>query len=134
MKGKHDLVALLDGFNRLTDLHHHAQILVTEDLPLFYIGAALIHVQVGAADIGGGQLDDDVGELFQFGVGNLIDGDFLGAVINKRFHRNLINWDGGEMGVPYLGRCQTAVRAERSLRVRIRLTLTRRARRASERY
>ncbi len=43
---------------------------MAEDLALFYVGAAFVHVEVGAADVGGGEFDDDVGLLLDLGVGD----------------------------------------------------------------
>jgi hypothetical protein len=34
---------------------------VPEDLAFFNVGAALVHVKIGAANVRGGELDDDVG-------------------------------------------------------------------------
>ena len=43
---------------------------MAEDLAFLDVGPPFVHVQVGAADVGGRELDDDVGQLFKLGVWN----------------------------------------------------------------
>jgi hypothetical protein len=66
-KPLHSFFHGVDGF---ADFYDFAKVFVAEDLSLFYVGAAFVHVEVGAADVGGGEFDDDVGLLLYFGVGD----------------------------------------------------------------
>ena len=51
-----------------------------------HVCAALVHMEVGPADVGGGDADQDIGRLFDGCVVDIVDRDFAGAVINKCFH------------------------------------------------
>jgi hypothetical protein len=51
-----------------------------------HVGAALIHMKVRPADVGGGDADQDIGRLFDGCVVDIVDRDFAGTVINKCFH------------------------------------------------
>jgi hypothetical protein len=86
IEGEDDLVALLDGVHSAADGDDFAEVFVAEDLAFFNVGAAFVHVEVGAADVGGGELDDDVGVLFDLGVGDGVDADFFRSVIDECFH------------------------------------------------
>jgi hypothetical protein len=58
---------------------YFAKIFVAENLSLFDVSSAFIHVQIRDADVGGGELDDDIGTFFDLLVRNFVDGDLLGA-------------------------------------------------------
>jgi hypothetical protein len=59
---------------------------VAQDFSFFHVGAALVHVQVGATDVGGGDFDYYVGGFFDLGVGDFFDRDVFGSVVNQSFH------------------------------------------------
>src|SRR5690606_5380139 len=59
------------------DLGHHAHVLVPEHDPRLRAGPPLVHVQVGAADRGSGDLDDHVGRVLDPRV---VDGRHLDPV------------------------------------------------------
>jgi hypothetical protein len=43
-------------------------------------------VQVGAANVGGGDFDEHIGGLFNFGVRHFLDSNVTGSFVNERFH------------------------------------------------
>src|SRR4030095_6440665 len=55
-------------------------------LPLLNAGAALVHVQVGAADIGRGDLDERVVRSLETRIGNLADPDRPWPFVDQSFH------------------------------------------------
>jgi hypothetical protein len=59
---------------------------VTEDLALFDVGAAIVHVQVTAADVRCGDLDQCVRRSFDLGVGDLVDRHDLRTVVHECTH------------------------------------------------
>src|ERR1700689_3424458 len=87
VEGQHDVIAFLHGIDRFANLHYLTEIFVAQYLALFHIGTSLIHMQVRAADIGGGELDDDVSLLLDLGIGDRVNTNFLRPVINDCFHR-----------------------------------------------
>ena len=84
---QHDLVALLHGIDGFADLHHLSQVLVPQDFALFHVRAPLIHMEVGATNVRGAELDDDVCPLLDLRVRNFVDGHLFRAVVHKCFHR-----------------------------------------------
>lgn len=86
VEGEDDFVTLLDGVDGFANLDDFSEVFVAENLSHFYVGAAFVHVEIGAADVGAGELDDDVGQSLEFRIGDGIDGDFFRAVIDKSFH------------------------------------------------
>ena len=64
-----------------------------EDKPALGGGPALIHVQIRAADAGGGDLDDGVVRVLQLGPFDLADGDLERAVVVEGLH--LVTRHGG---------------------------------------
>jgi hypothetical protein len=81
-----NFVALLDGIDRFPDLNDLTQILVPKDFALLDIGSSFIHMEIGTADIGGGESDNDIGQLLDLGIGNVVDRNFSGTVVHKCFH------------------------------------------------
>jgi hypothetical protein len=69
-----------------TYLDDFSGILVAEDTSRFEIGPALVHMQVRAANVGGGDLDDHIVGLLDSGVRNIFHADVAGSVINDCFH------------------------------------------------
>jgi len=65
-------IADLDLLDTGADLLDDAHVLVAENLPFLDVGAALVHVQVGAADVGGGDAHDHVGGCLDGCVGHLL--------------------------------------------------------------
>lgn len=55
----------------IADLNDLAQVLVAEPAAGFEVGPALIHMQVRAADVGGGDPHENVGRTFDLRVGDL---------------------------------------------------------------
>ena len=53
------------------DLDHLAQVLVPEPAAGLEVGPALVHVEVGAADVGGGDPDEHVGGPIDLRVGDV---------------------------------------------------------------
>src|SRR5690349_25057111 len=51
------------------------------------VGAALVHVQVRAADIGAGDPDQDVGRFLDPGVRDIVHADLPRSVVHHRFHK-----------------------------------------------
>ena len=60
VEGQADPVADLDPVNRAAHFDDFAEIFTAQDAACFHIGAAFIHVQVGAANIGHGDLDQHI--------------------------------------------------------------------------
>jgi hypothetical protein len=84
-----DHVADLNLLDGVTDLDDLAEVLVTKDLARLETGAAFVHVQVRAADVGAGDPHQHIGGLFDAGVGDLIDADLPRPVIHHCFHGRL---------------------------------------------
>jgi hypothetical protein len=66
-------VARLHAVHADADLDDLAHVLVTEDLALFHVSAALVHVQIATANIGRGDLDQGICRSFDLRVRNLIN-------------------------------------------------------------
>src|SRR5699024_7412650 len=86
VEGQAHVVADLDPVHRLADLDHLALVFVSEDGARLEIGAAFVHVKVGATDVGAGDAYQHVGGFFYPGVGNLVDAHVAGAVEYHGFH------------------------------------------------
>ena len=59
---------------------------MAEHLALLDVGAALVHVQVGTADVGRGDADEDVGGAFDPGIGYVRDGHLARTFIDQCTH------------------------------------------------
>ena len=68
------------------DLHDFTHVLVADHAAGFQVRAAFIHMQIGAADIGGGDLDDRIGRLFDLRVGYLFDPNIAFSLPGDSFH------------------------------------------------
>jgi hypothetical protein len=66
---------------------------VAEDAALLERRAALVHVQVGPADVRRGDLDQDVGRLLDPGVRDVLDPDVPRACVDNGFHSCLLQTD-----------------------------------------
>jgi hypothetical protein len=89
LKGSTTLSPFLTTSTALPTLYHGAEILVTENLALFDIGTAFVHVQIRAADIGRGQLNDDIRQLLKLGIGERVYRHFFWTMVNERFYWKL---------------------------------------------
>jgi hypothetical protein len=73
VEGQRHHVADLDAVHGLADLDHLAHVLVAEDAARLHVGAAFVHVEVGAADVGAGDAHQRIGVAFDPGVGHVLD-------------------------------------------------------------
>jgi len=101
IEGHADPVAGLETLDCGADFHHHAKVFVAKDAALLEIGPALVHVQVGPADVGAGDLDEGVGGAFDLRVWHVFDGDLVGTSIHNSFHGQLLELL--ETNVPFPG-------------------------------
>jgi hypothetical protein len=62
---------------------------VAEDAALLEIGPSLVHVQVGAADVGAGDLDDGICRTFDLRIRHVLDSYLVGSSIDNCFHNLL---------------------------------------------
>jgi hypothetical protein len=81
-----NFIALLDGIDRLPNLNDLAKILVAKDFAFLDVRPAFVHMEIGAADIGGGESDNHIGQFLDLGIGNIVDRNFPGTVVHKCFH------------------------------------------------
>ena len=79
---KTDEVTDLYPVHRLAYFSDPSQILVPEDFTLFDIGAAFVHVQVRAANIGGGDFHEHVRWFFNFCIRNILDAHVASTIVN----------------------------------------------------
>jgi hypothetical protein len=63
-----------------------AEVLVTEDPARVHRGPALVHVQVGSANVCGGDPDEHIGGFYDGRVRNVLDADLPGPFVNNSFH------------------------------------------------
>src|ERR1700761_3391139 len=63
-----------------------AEVLMAEDPASVHRGAALVHVEVGSADVCGGDPDEYIGGLHDDRVRNVLDADLPGPFVNNSFH------------------------------------------------
>jgi hypothetical protein len=92
VEGQDDAVALLQLRDAVTDLLDDAHVLVPEDDPRLGAGAALVHVQVGAADGRRRDLDDHVGRVLDAGVIDLVDRDLVRLLVDDGSHALGSSW------------------------------------------
>ena len=59
---------------------------MADHLAGFELGAPLVHVKIGSADVGAGNPDQNVGRPFDFRIGNVLDPDVAGSPVNQCFH------------------------------------------------
>src|SRR5690606_15111826 len=86
VEGHDDPVALLERGDPVADLLDDAHVLVTEDDAGFGRGAALVHVQVGAAYRGGGDLHEHIVGMLDGGLVDFLDRDAEGPLVNDGLH------------------------------------------------
>src|SRR6202041_2246815 len=63
-----------------------AEVLMAEDPARVHRGPALVHMQVGSADVRGGDPDEYIGGLQDDRVRNVLDADLPGPFVNNSFH------------------------------------------------
>jgi hypothetical protein len=90
IKRQADIVAGLEPLDRLSNLQDHAKVFVPEDAALLEIGPALVHVQVGTANVGRGNFDDGVSRTFDFRIRDVFDCYLTGTPIDDSFHGLLL--------------------------------------------
>jgi hypothetical protein len=90
VEGHDHAVALPDRGDCIADLLDDAEVFVPEDDPGLRGRAALIHVQVGAADGRRRNADDDVVRMFDPRVINLLDRDLERLLVDNSLHRDLL--------------------------------------------
>jgi hypothetical protein len=95
-EGDDDAVADADVVNLRTDLDDLAHELVAEDVAFLHGGnEAVVEVEVGAADGGGGDAHDGVAGIENFGVGHVLDLDIACAHPAGGFHGGFLSlWCG----------------------------------------
>src|SRR5664280_1474030 len=81
-------VADLDPVHDFAHLHDLAEILVAEDSAFLHVGPALVHVQVGATDVGARDLHQRIGGPFDFRVRDIFDDYVARTFINECFHED----------------------------------------------
>src|ERR1700761_4225545 len=59
---------------------------MAEDPASVHRGPALVHVQVGPANVRGGDPDEHIGGLYDHRVRNILDADLPGPFVNNSFH------------------------------------------------
>ena len=85
--GGHHPVAFDHFAHGAADFDDLAHEFVAEDVALVHFGdVAVVDVQVGAADGGGGYFDDGVGGVVDFGIGDGFDFDLLRSIPACGFH------------------------------------------------
>jgi len=82
----HHAVALLQRGDRLAHFGDDAHVLVSEHDSLLRRRSTLVHVEVGAADTGRGDVDHDVVRMFELRVVYLFDGHVVRALVYYCFH------------------------------------------------
>ena len=86
-EGDDDAVPLLELRHFATDFDDDAHRLVAQDVAALHRRlVAVEEVEIRAADRGRGDPDDDVGRLFDDGIGDGVDADIAGTVPAERFH------------------------------------------------
>jgi hypothetical protein len=83
---QHDVLADLHLAYGVPDLDDLAHVLVAEGPPGLEARPALVHVQVGSADVGGGDADENVVRVFDPGVRHIGDGDVLRTLVHDCLH------------------------------------------------
>src|SRR3712207_2614279 len=81
-----DPVADADLVDAVADLDHLTQVLVPEPAAGLEIGTALVHVQVGAADVRRGDPHQDVGGPLDLRVRYVLDADLPRALVDHCLH------------------------------------------------
>jgi hypothetical protein len=94
-EGHHHTVALLEPLYARPGLHHDPHEFMAEDVACFGgRNLAAIEVQVGAADGGGSDLQDDVVGFLDDGVGDRFDPHVMGGMVEQCAHGLLLEWAG----------------------------------------
>jgi hypothetical protein len=65
-----DHLACFYSLNSFTDFDHFTEVLVSQDFSFLNIGPPLIHVQIGATDVGRRYFHQHVGGFFDLGIWN----------------------------------------------------------------
>jgi hypothetical protein len=73
----------LNGRPNFLDL---AEVLVSENSPLFEVGPAFEHMQVRATDIGASDLHDRISRSLDFGIGHVFYADIARPSVDDSFH------------------------------------------------
>jgi len=81
-----DFVSNLKLLHLLPLLHNLAHKLMPADEVGGALEVAAVEVQVGAAEGGGGDFEDGVGGVLEFGVGPVFDGDLVFALEDDGAH------------------------------------------------
>ena len=88
--GDGDAVAFFDAGDSGADLLDNAQGFVADDAALDPAHASLVEVEVGAADRGRSDAEEDVGLGPHLGVGDFLDGDPASFFKDDGFHGELL--------------------------------------------
>lgn len=86
VEGQHDIVTHLDLVDAVTDLDDLTQVLVAEPAPGLEVGPALVHVQIGPADVRRGDAHEHIRGALDARVGDVLHADRAGALVNDSFH------------------------------------------------
>jgi hypothetical protein len=65
---------------------------MAENLALLDAGASFVHMQIGAADIRGGDLYQDIGGRLDAGIRHLLHADLAWSFIIDGFHWQLLQY------------------------------------------
>ncbi len=86
VEGQDHILADLDLADGRADLHDLAHVLVPQGAAGLERGAALVHVQVRTADVGRGDLDDDVAGMLDLRVRYILHCDRSRSFVYRCFH------------------------------------------------
>src|SRR5450830_1910718 len=85
-------VADLDAVDRFADHNDFSQVFVTQDAAALHVGSALVHMQIGAADICRCDPYQNIGLFFDLRVRHFLHLNVARTVIYKCFHVFLLYW------------------------------------------
>jgi hypothetical protein len=86
VEGQDHSVADLDLVDSVPHLDDLAHVLVAEPASRLEVGATLVHVQVGAADVGRGDAHEHIGRALDPGIRDVSDVDLSGSVVHDCLH------------------------------------------------
>ncbi len=96
-KRDHHPVAALNIFHPAASFHHFPHKFMAEDIAMFHLrNFASIEMQVGAANCGSGNAQDDIVRLFNGRVGNIFNANGVRAMVRQSSHADLQRGKGGK--------------------------------------